>query len=164
MKCPDCGSENIEGADECAACSAPLVNVQALTPKRGMERRILEGLISDLAPKRATKVVPSDSLEKAVAAMRQAKIGCVLAVEDGKCVGVLSERELVLKIAETQDLENTSVESVMRRNPTCLKAGDEVALAFNRMAMSGHLHVPVELGNGSYGVISARDLLRYLCK
>lgn len=162
MKCPDCGLDNIPGADDCAGCSASLVNTSA--PKRGMERRIFEGTLEDLSPKKAAQVSPQDSLLKAVDAMRSAKIGCVLAVENGRCVGILSERELILKTPETQDLARTPVKDLMHPDPACLREGDEVAVVFHRMAFSGHLHVPVLFKDGSYGMVSARDLLRYLCK
>ena len=164
MKCPDCGLENIPGADDCAGCSASLVNAGSLTPKRGMEKKILEGTLSDLSPKKASLVSPEDPLLKAVTAMRAAKVGCVLAVENGRCVGILSERQLILNTPETQDLAQTPVKAVMYPNPNCLREDDEVAVVFNRMAFSGHLHAPVLFKDGSYGVVSARDLLRYLCK
>lgn len=164
MKCPDCSQENIAGADECAACGSSLSRAGELSPKRGMEKKILEGVLADLSPKKAAPVRPSDTLLTAVSAMRAANTGCVLAVENGQCVGILSERELVLKVAETQDLSRTTVKAVMRASPTCLRADDGVAVAFHHMAMSGYLHFPMRLADGSLGVVSARDLLRYLCK
>ena len=164
MKCPECGFVNIAGSDECQSCQAPLAHIEALSPKRGMERRILEGSVSHLSPKPAIQVGPEDSLLKAVEAMRSAKIGCVLVVGEGKLLGVLSERELMLGLRETRDLGSRLVKEIMRPRPTCLKENDQVADAFNRMALSGHRHVPVCFKDGSYGVVSARDLLRYLCK
>ena len=163
MKCPDCGHQNILGADTCDACSASLTNAPE-SPKRGMEKRILEGKLSDLSPKKATQVKPSDSILKAVEAMRKEKIGCVLAVEEDECVGMLSERELILMVPETQDLAKSSVRSAMFTYPTCLRHDDDLAVTFHQMTLSGHLHMPVRLKDGSFGVVSARDLLRYLCK
>ena len=96
--------------------------------------------------------------------MRAAKSGCVLAVENGQCKGILSERELLLKTGEKQDVSKTPINSIMHSDPTCLLEGDEVAVAFHRMAFSAHLHMPVRLKDNTYGVVSARDLLRYLCK
>ena len=164
MKCPDCGASNIAGSDECSGCGAPLVHMAAFLPKRGMERRILEGTVQDLSPQTARSVSPKDSLAKAVAAMRAANVGCVLVVEREKIVGILSERDLILKVPETRDLAKAKVASVMRERPTCLREDDEVAVVFHQMALSAHWHVPVKLKSGALGVVSARDLLRYLCK
>lgn len=164
MKCPDCGSENIPGADDCSACSASLTHAGAMTPKRGMEKRILEGSVADLSPKQAVQVLPSEPLLQAVGAMRKAKIGCVLAVENGSCLGLLSERELIQKVPETADLAKTLVSEIMRRDSPPLKADDPIADVFHHMAVSGYLHVPIALNDGGFGIVSARDLLHYLCK
>lgn len=164
MKCPDCGMENIPGADDCMGCSSPLANADNLTPKKGMAKRIIEGMVADLFPKKAASVNPSDTLDKAVAAMRKEKIGCVLAVENGEFKGMVSERELILKVPETVDLARTPVSAVLWRGSTCLKDDDQLADVFHHMTVSGHLHVPIRFKDGSFGIVSARDLLRYLCK
>jgi len=164
MKCPACGFENIPGADECESCQASLTDIPALVPKKGMERRILEGTLADLSPKKAVSVAPADSLAKAVETMRRDRMGCVLVLEEGQLLGLLSERELVLRVSEESDLSSTPVRTIMRARPTLLREDDQVAEAFNRMALSGHRHVPVLMKDGSYGIVSARDLLRYLCK
>lgn len=161
MKCPDCGTANIDGSDQCDSCHAPLTVV---APKPGMERRILEGTIADLSPKAALSVGPADSLAKAIETMRGAKVGCVMVVEGGALVGVLSERELLMRASQETDFKGVLVRDIMRANPTILREDDQVADIFNRMAMSGHRHVPIRLKDGSYGVVSARDLLSYLCK
>lgn len=165
MKCPACGFINLPGSDECGSCQSSLTEIPALVaPKKGMERRILEGTVADLSPQRAKSVPPQDSLMMAVEVMRRDKVGCVLVIDGGKLQGVLSERELLLKTSEATDLARTMVREVMRSNPTCLREDDRVADAFHRMALSGHRHVAVQMSAGGYGVISARDLLRYLCR
>lgn len=164
MKCPSCGAVNIDGSDECESCQAPLTDMAALVPKKGMEKRIIEGTIKDLSPKKALTVVPSDSLAKALELMRKNRVGCVLVVDKGDLSGVLSERELLFKTSEASDLSRTKVSEVMRTHQTPLRVDDEVAEIFHRLALSGHRHTAVELGDGSFGVVSARDLLRYLCR
>lgn len=163
MKCPDCCQDNIDGSDECGCCGASLVHV-AKQPKRGLERRIIEGVLSALSPRRAVKVLPSDPMRKALDTMVGAKVGCVLAVEAGRCVGILSERELMLRVSETADLDKLKVKDLMRPAPTLLSESDEVGLALHHMALSGHLHVALRLKDGDLGIFSARDLLEFLCK
>ncbi len=160
MNCPACGAANIEGVDECESCQEPLTDIPALaSPKRGMERRVLDGTVADLSPKSAIVVKAGQSLREAVEVMRAAKVGCALVIEEGHLSGVISEREILMKGGDLSG----PVSGAMRANPTVLREDDQVAEAFNRMAMSGHLHVPIQ-NRGGYAVISARDLLRYLCK
>ncbi len=163
MKCPVCGFNNIAGAEECDSCQSPLSN-EYMVPKKGMERRILEGTIAELSPRKALTIAPGEPLAKAVELMRGAKVGSVLVVEGQELVGVLSERELLLRTAESTSWERTPVKEIMRARPTLLREDDQVAEAFHRMALSNHRHVPVRLKNGDLGVVSARDLLRYLCQ
>jgi CBS domain-containing protein len=164
VKCPSCGASNIDGSDECDSCQAPLTDMRALAPKRGMEKRIMDGAVSHLSPKKALSVGPADPVKKAVDLMRKQNVGCVLVCGPSGVVGVLSERELLFKTDEGTDLARVRVSEVMRTHPTLLREDDEVAEAFHRMALSGHRHVPVLMRDGSHGVISARDLLRYLCR
>ncbi|MBI5630973.1 MAG: CBS domain-containing protein [Elusimicrobia bacterium] len=164
MKCPECGFVNIAGADECDSCQAPLVHLEQFSPKQGMERRILQGTVASLAPQAAAKVGPEESLSRAIEAMREAKVGCLLVVDGRKLEGIISERELLFRVPAHADFSKMAVRDAMRPKPTCLQEEDQVADVFNRMAMSGHRHMPVRFKDGSYGVVSARDLLRYLCK
>lgn len=160
MKCPDCGKENIEGSETCDFCHAPLVRE---TSVRGMARRILEGTLSSLSPRPALWSAPGDSLDSAVEKMRARNAGCVLVLDQGKLVGVLSEWELLMRAPEGS-LAGRAVKDLMRPDKTYLSESAEVAFAFNQFALSGYRHLPVRMKDGSYGVVSARDLLHYLCR
>jgi len=164
MKCSSCGFVNIAGTDECGSCRASLTDIPALSGGTGMQKRILEGKVCDLSPKAFPTIGPEAPLEEAVQKMRRAKVGAVLVVRGQDLVGVLSERELLLKTKEETDLSRTPVGEIMRGNPAFLREDDLVADVFHRMAISNHRHVPVLMRDGSYAVISARALLRYLCQ
>ena len=136
----------------------------SLVPKKGMERRIMEGTVAHLSPRKALTVAPGDCVMEAVKLMRAHNVGSVLVADGVAIVGVLSERELLFKTDEASDLNRTRVSAVMRTHPTLLREDDEVGEVFHRMALSGHRHMPIQLRDGSCGVVSARDLLRYLCQ
>lgn len=159
MKCPDCGKENLEGADNCDSCGVTLASAPV---PRGMEKRILEGTVSSLSPKPAVWSSPGDTLDSAVEKMRSMKAGCVLVLDNGRLVGLVSEWELLMR-ASDGPLAGRTVQEVMRPESEPLSETDEAAFAFNQLAQSGHRHMPVRMKDGSYGVVSARDLLRYLC-
>jgi signal-transduction protein with cAMP-binding, CBS, and nucleotidyltransferase domain len=161
MKCPSCGALNIAGEVECQSCHTSLANLESHALKKGMEKRILEGQVSDLKPQAAWSVSPFQTVKDAVDLMRTKKGGCVLVLEAGHIRGIFSEREFLFM--ERLAFENRPIAEVMRDEPVCLNPSDLVADAFHQMAISGHRHLPVKLGEGEYGIISARDLLRYLC-
>lgn len=162
MKCPDCGSENIEGEDHCVDCSAPLAALSGPRPEPGLKAKILAGTIADLSPSPALTVEPDISVTGAVRMMREHKIGCVLVVSRGALTGILTERDLLLGVAGRQSPEKTAVRAIMHGEPVCLALRDPVSHAFHHMAVGGYRHLPVSLPDGRFGVVSSRDLLRYL--
>lgn len=163
MRCPDCGKENLSGFSECESCHTSLSQAAAHSPKRGMEKRILEGKIAALSPKSALQIGPQEGVQAALVLMRSEKAGCLLVIEGDRLLGELSEWEILLASDKT-DFARLKVRDLMRPAPAPLSDGDDAAYAFNQFALSGHHHMPVRMKDGSYGVISARDLLRYLCK
>lgn len=165
MKCPDCGFENIAGEEACEACSASLYDL-ALPEgkaKTSTQRKVLAGTLAQLKPHEAVSLPEEASVADAVAQMRRLKMGCVLVTADGRLSGIFTERDLLLKVAGRKDPAEVRLREVMKPDPQCLKEDDSVALAFHHMAVKEHRHIPVLMKDGRLGIVSSRDLLRYLC-
>ena len=164
MKCPDCGALNLAGEETCEACSAPLSLLALPRPKGGVQSRILEGTIADLKPKDALSVPANGTVESAIHLMRERRMGCVLVTDGARLAGIFTERDLLIKVAGLKEPKTTKVSDAMTPDPQLLGDSDPVALAFHTMAVRGERHVAVARENGSLGIISARDLLRFLCE
>ena len=166
MKCPDCGHDNIDGEETCQSCSASLSTL-ALPEgkaKRGVQKKILEGSIVDLGVHDAIMVSPQTYVAEAVRLMRQQRIGCVLIGDGRQMVGICTERDLLMQVAGQQDPEKVRLSSIMTRDPQYLRDDHPIAFAFHNMALRNYRHIPILRANGKYGIISSRDLLRYLCR
>lgn len=161
MKCPSCGSANLEGEEDCASCQQPLA--QAKTGA-GMQKKLLSGTVAELQPKKAVSVKVQDKVADVLALMRQDKIGCVLVMEGSALKGMLTERNLLQKAAGHPKAETLPVATIMRPDPEVLSHSDTVNVAMHRMAVGGYRHLPVLRPDGGYDILSARDFLRYLCK
>ena len=161
--CPDCGHANLPGEEDCSACRAPISALSTPQPKQGMQRRILEGTIADLAPRPAATLTEGAAVAEAVKLMRERKTGCVLVTRAKALAGILTERDLLLGSGPARDLSKTKLADLMRKDPDFLREDQPVAFAFNKMTAHGQHHVPVQRPNGSWALVSARDLLRYLC-
>jgi signal-transduction protein with cAMP-binding, CBS, and nucleotidyltransferase domain len=160
VKCPSCGVDNLQGADVCDGCGH---DMSAVAPKpRGLSKRILEGTISDLHPRDAITVGPEKTVPDVVRLMREKGMGCVLVVESEDIRGIMTERDLLFGVAGVEKAENVELSELMHRDPVCLKEDDPVSYAFHHMSVGGFRHLPIKRANGSIGMISARDLLRYL--
>ena len=166
MKCPDCGHDNIDGEEVCQSCSASLSTL-ALPEgkaKRGVQRKILEGSIAELGVHDAIVVSPQTVVAEAVRLMREQRIGCVLIGDGRQMVGICTERDLLMQVAGLQDPEKVRLSSIMTRDPQYLRDDHPIAFAFHNMALRNYRHIPILRANGKYGIISSRDLLRYLCR
>lgn len=162
MKCPACGSFNIDGSDECDSCRGSLTLPEQA--KKGMERRILEGTVAQIAPRQALTIGAGKKASEALEQMKKQKIGCLLVLEGGKLTGVVSESSMLSKLKDPLKLGAATVADVMRTDGALLREDDGVADAFHQMAVSNHRHLAVRLGDGRLAVVSSRDLLRYLCE
>lgn len=162
IRCPDCGSQNIDGAEDCESCAAPLASLSLPRPAKGLSEKILNGTLRDLKPVPAVTASPDAPLREAIAAMRAHKVGCLLVSSGGKLAGIVTERDLLEKVAGIKPVAELKVRDVMCPDPVMLRLGHPVAFAFHQMAVGGHRHLPVLMEDGSIGMLSSRDLLRYL--
>jgi CBS domain-containing protein len=162
MRCPDCSHTNIAGAETCEACHAPLSPLAGPQPGKGLSEKILSGTLHDLNPRKSVSVRPDSSLSDAVRLMRKNGTGCVLVEGTAAPVGILTERDILLRVAGLKDPAKVKVRDIMHPDPLCLKHDEPVSHAFHHMSVGGYRHIPVHMADNSLGLVSARDLLGYL--
>jgi CBS domain-containing protein len=109
---------------------------------------------------------PEDTLQKIVEIFQERKKGCVLVYKNKKMVGILSNRDLLLRVAGKQkDLSTVKVEEVMTKNPDYVKPEDPLAYAVNKMSVGGYRHVPVLREDGTpVSILLIKDVLRHLSR
>lgn len=162
MRCPDCGKENIPGDDHCAGCGHDLPASGGRRPPGELAARMRRGTVKDLRPRPAVSVPPTACVADAVRLMREEKVGAVLVTKDSQVVGILTERDVLLQVAGPRDPKTVKVVDVMHVGTDFLEASEPVAHVFHHMSVGGYRHMPVELADGSVGMVSSRDLLAYL--
>ena len=161
MICPVCQFDNIAGSDECENCGADL-RAASLQPSAAGDvgTTLLTEHLAELDPRLPVSVRPEDDVAKAVALMQEHGIGCVT-VESDRLVGILTERDVVLKLAG-RPLTGVRVRDVMTPDPVVLRGDDTVAVAIHKMALGGFRHIPLVSAGRATGIISARDLSHHL--
>jgi CBS domain-containing protein len=135
------------------------------TRKRGpvFDQDTLQQPIARLGlPRSPICVGEGATLEEAVVAMREARVGCVLVVdEQGDLIGIFTERDLLLRL-ESADLTR-NIRPYMTREPETLQPSDPIAFALNLMSVGGFRHVPlVDDRKRPVGVVSVKDVVNYL--
>lgn len=92
--------------------------------------------------------------------MKRSKVGAVMVVENGRLVGIFTERDALFRvIADGRDAQHTQLSEVMTRSPQTLHPDRSFADALHIMHTGGFRHVPVVEDGRPVGMISARDAL-----
>ena len=135
-------------------------------PARAPVRRVLDQdtirePIRLLNPRTPLCLAPDASLQEAVQLMREHHRGCVLAVENDRLAGILTERDLLLKL-EAGDLSRR-VRDVMTPDPEVLRLDDPIVYALHRMSVGGYRHVPLVNDVGRpVGILGVMDIVHYV--
>jgi len=128
---------------------------------RVLDQHMIREPIRRLNPRAPLSLAPSASVREAVQLMREHRIGCLLVVEAERLVGIITERDLLLKL-QAVDVEHP-VREFMTPDPEALRPDDPIVYALNKMSVGGFRHVPlVDSGHRPVGVVSVKDIVDYI--
>lgn len=162
--CPYCDNPNIEGVDVCDQCGQPLDDLHLPNPSTLVERSLLKDRVSVLDPKKPVSVPPNAKTAEVLQTLVDCGIGCVLIVKDNALIGIFSERDALLRINDQAvEFGKRPISDFMTPAPQTLQLDAKIAFAVQMMDLGGYRHVPVvDADNRPVGIISVRDILRYL--
>ena len=164
MQCPSCGHDNLPGLDRCETCMASLMKLDVPQAKSGLQERLMEDSISALRPAQAISLPAEASVLEAVERMKERHVGCILVMKDGQLAGIFSERDFLLKATGlSRSLEEIQLAEVMTPSPITLSPEHSIRFALHEMSVGGFRHIPLVRNREPVGIISARDVIGYLC-
>ncbi len=164
VACPFCGAWNIPGSDSCKKCNHSLADVAvARRPLSRVEQNLLRDRLLSLGP-RAPKMVPPDATVcEVLELLTQEKIGCVLVMQEDQLLGIFSERDALLKLGpDVAQHAYTSISEFMTPSVETLEVDDSIVFALHKMDLGGFRHIPIYRDGQVSGIISVRDILRYI--
>ncbi len=166
MICPNCGHDNLPGSEECSSCLQDLTQLDRPTAQSRVEHSLMEDPVSTLNPHKPITIRPTATIREALRIMLDRDIGAILVVDaDGKLQGIFSERDLLTKVAGLHEsYADLPVLQFMTANPETVTAKDSLAFALHKMDVGGYRHMPVLSEGFPAGVISVRDMVRYITK
>jgi CBS domain-containing protein len=103
-------------------------------------------------------VSPSTTVGEAISLMARHRIGSALIMEDGKLIGIFTERDTVRAISQSHDAPDHEISSWMTRDPKTVSPDVEADTALKTMLDNGFRHLPVVEGGEVIGMVSMRDL------
>jgi CBS domain-containing protein len=110
-----------------------------------------------LEPRKLVVAGPRTSVSEAVRLMKDNGVGAVLVLQDGRLVGIFTERDAVYRVmAPGRDPTATTLGEVMTRDPKTVAPDETFGYALLLMHEHGFRHAPVVRDGRPVGVVSAR--------
>jgi CBS domain-containing protein len=115
-------------------------------------------------------VPPGTTVRQASELMAKKQVGAVLVVEDGRLLGIFSERDAVFRVVACGlDPAATQLAQVMTPDPKTVKPNNTFGYAMTLMHENGFRHLPVVDDGKPIGIVSARsaldpDLEEFVCE
>ena len=99
----------------------------------------------------------------AVQEMINRKIGSVLVLNGSALVGIFTERDVLVRVvAADRDPKTTPIAHVMTRDPVTISVNDTIEDVLDLHGGKHYRHLPVVDDGQLLGMISMRDILRWL--
>ncbi|QDG76095.1 CBS domain-containing protein [Labrenzia sp. PHM005] len=121
------------------------------------------GKILDSKGKDIFALRPQNTLHEAVVMLKEKGIGALLVKDaDGKLQGILSERDIVRRLAETpgQTLPQ-KVEDIMTRKVEVCSPNDPLIAVLRKMKEGRFRHMPVLDDDNIVGIVTIGDVVNY---
>lgn len=118
---------------------------------------------SDTVDELVVTASPDTSVRRLATLMDKRRVGSVVIVEDRRPVGIVTDRDLTLKVlAREQDPDALVAEDVMSPNLVTVEAGSGTNTIINKMVTSGVRRMPVVEEGELVDIITLDDLMRML--
>jgi MHS family proline/betaine transporter-like MFS transporter len=118
--------------------------------------------LNELVRRKPITISGEATIYDVVKIMAEQNIGFLVVVENGRMVGVLSERDVVRSLAERGNL-SVKVSDICKRDIITLQADATLEEAAEKMGKHGIRHIVVVNKSGELiGVVSVRDLIQEL--
>ncbi len=119
--------------------------------------------ILELLKKREATVYslnPNDTVLEALRRMADHNVGAMMVMDQGRLVGVLSERDYTRKIAlEGRSSKDTQVKDIMTADVMTVTSQARTRECMTLMSQKKFRHLPVVDGDKVVGMISIRDIM-----
>lgn len=142
----------------------PLENYDPRTYSDRVAEALAEETVAAIRSRPYAEIAPDKSVYGALQALAGLKVASLLVVEDGRLVGVFTERDALERVAtQFEQVRNLPVCEVMTTNPVVICETDPAGTALHAIAVAGYRHVPVlDIEDKVVGVISPRRVIEFL--
>ena len=116
-------------------------------------------LVKEVMTKKVVTIEHDKTVLDACNLYRDKKIGCLIVIENGNCVGIVTERDIIERtICARRDPEKTRVREIMSTNLKTIHALDSLEKALTVMRDNSIKKLPVIVKEGIVGIITVTDI------
>jgi CBS domain-containing protein len=119
-------------------------------------------LVRECLRKAPVSVPPQCTLEEAAGLMQTHEVGSLLVVSGGELLGIVTDRDIVIRAVSTGQSLRSHVSSVMSETPTVIQGSADIFEAFRLLKEAGVRRLPVLEDSDVAGIITVDDLLVFL--
>ncbi len=118
--------------------------------------------IGELMTKDVVTVAPDDRVRDALRKMIDHDFGSVVVAEDGRAVGIFTERDVTRHVLTDVALLDERIRDLMSGPPITVQPGDQIVDVFELMNGKGIRRLPVVDGDTLVGIVTEGDLRRWV--
>lgn len=116
-------------------------------------------LVRDVMNKNVVVAEPEITVKEAAGIMSQHHIGSLVILKDKKIIGIITERNILVAVAQGKDAELTTVEEIMSKNVITIAPDKTIEEAVNLMVEHKVKKLPVVDDDKLIGIITASDII-----
>src|SRR5260370_16973999 len=109
-----------------------------------LESALANTALSEVVSQPALTVSPSTTLAETIRLMQLERRACVLILDNGRLVGIFTERDILMKIAgRPLELTHTPVSTAMTPDPMTPPPPANVPFPLNKLLLQAFRHIPL---------------------
>ena len=118
--------------------------------------------IGDLLSKGLVAVSPTATVAEAATVMGEKRVSSTLVMDGDDMLGIFTERDIVRALGQHFDAAGHPVSEWMTADPTTVPIDMPIQDALQVMLDGGYRHLPIKDGSKVAGIVSMRDISRWL--
>ncbi len=123
--------------------------------------KTLQQVLNDKKHKEVISIAPNRPIFDALVILAEYKIGALAVMQDGKLVGIFSERDYAREVVlKGRSSKTTQVSEVMTHKVIAGKSDDLVESTMSMMSEKRIRHLPIVNGEELLGMLSLGDLVK----
>ncbi|TPW14145.1 MAG: signal transduction protein [Acidimicrobiaceae bacterium] len=116
-------------------------------------------IVADLAIRPAVTTLPDTRIDHVAALMTKAGVGSVIVVDHDRLVGIVTDRDLVVRVLALGLPGDARIDSVMSMNVVAVDAHADIRDAITSFGHHAVRRMPVVSGDQVVGLVSLDDLI-----